>query len=157
MPITRAERLARQIAIGLPAVLLGGAYISQYGFGLFPCELCWWQRYPHFAAVALALLAYLLPRPRLWTSLAAGAILTSAGIAGFHAGVEWGWWEGLDTCSGAASGGGGNALDNILGQSMISCDKAAWRLMGISLAGWNFLFSAAGGIAIFALLLRKPR
>ena len=152
--LTPAERLARQIAVGLPALLLGGAYISQYVFGLHPCELCWWQRYPHFAALALGLLGYVLPRPRVWTALAAGGILASAGIAAFHAGVEWRWWEGLDTCSGTV-GGSGSALDNIMGQSMIRCDEAAWRLFGISLAGWNFLLSAIGGIAIFALLLRK--
>lgn len=152
--MTPAERLARQIAVGLPAFLLGGAYISQYAFGLYPCELCWWQRYPHFAALALGLLGHVLPRPRVWIALAAGGILTSAGIAAFHAGVEWKWWEGLETCSGAV-GGQGSALDNIFDQPMVSCNEAAWRLLGISLAGWNFLISALGGIAIFALLLRK--
>ena len=50
--------LPRRIALGVPLALLGGAYLSQYGFGLAPCEMCWWQRYAHFAAIAFAVLAF---------------------------------------------------------------------------------------------------
>ena len=57
MPLGPAGKLAQRLALGVPALLLGGAYLSQYGFGLYPCEMCWWQRYPHFAAVGLALLS----------------------------------------------------------------------------------------------------
>ena len=38
------SRTARWIVLIAPALLLGGAYLSQYGFGLYPCEMCWWQR-----------------------------------------------------------------------------------------------------------------
>ena len=63
-------RQAQWLALGVPALLLAGAYVSQYGFGLYPCELCWWQRYPHFAAVALALISFVAhPRP-VWIGLA---------------------------------------------------------------------------------------
>ena len=48
----RSDKLAQLLAIAIPALLLGGAYVSQYVFGLFPCEMCWWQRYAHFAALA---------------------------------------------------------------------------------------------------------
>ena len=57
-----AARLARLLAVATPLVLLTGAYISQYVFGLVPCEMCWWQRYGHFAALAIAVLANLMPR-----------------------------------------------------------------------------------------------
>ena len=49
--MTASLKLAQRLALGVPALLLAGAYLSEYGFGLFPCEMCWWQRYPHFAAV----------------------------------------------------------------------------------------------------------
>ena len=57
--MTPSLRLAQRLALGVPALLLAGAYVSQYGFGLFPCEMCWWQRWPHFAALALALVSTL--------------------------------------------------------------------------------------------------
>ncbi|MEE4204746.1 MAG: disulfide bond formation protein B [Erythrobacter sp.] len=139
---------ARLLAVALPAGLLGGAYVSQYGFGLYPCEMCWWQRYPHFAGLALGLVSFVAVPPRVWTALAGLAILTSGLIGGFHAGVEYGWWEGITGC--ARVTGGLDVLDPSAAP-LIRCDQAPWSLLGISLAGWNFLFSSIGGIAILVL------
>lgn len=146
---------ARWLALLVPALLLGGAYVSQYGFGLHPCEMCWWQRYPHFAALVLALLAFLRPPGRAFVGLAALAIAVSGLIGLFHAGVEYHWWEGLTACTSNATGGG-DPLAGILAAPMTRCDVAPWSLLGVSLAGWNFLFSAAGALAIL-LSLRKDR
>lgn len=140
---------ARLVALFLPAALLGGAYVSQYVFGLYPCEMCWWQRYPHFAGLGLAALAFAAPPERLWLGLAALAILASGLIGGFHAGVEYGWWPGITGC---ARIGGVDVLDPAAAP-LIRCDEAPWDLFGISLAGFNFLFSSAGAIAILALTL----
>jgi len=153
--MTPHHLLARRLALGVPAVLLAGAYISQYGFGLYPCDLCWYQRYPHFAAVALALVSSYVPPSRAWIALAALAILTSGLIGGFHAGVEYGWWEGLSTCSSTAGGGSGDPMRDLMERSIIRCDEAPWRLLGVSLAGFNFLISTAAALAIFALLGRE--
>ena len=149
---------ARGIALLVPALLLAGAYVSQYVFGLYPCEMCLWQRWPHWAAVALAALAFVPRLPvRLLVALAAGGILTSGLIGGFHAGVEYGWWQGITPCASTAATGG-NPLDAIMNAPLVRCDQAPWTLAGISLAGFNFLFSTAAGIAILALLGRKePR
>lgn len=150
--MTKGTILAQRLALAVPALLLAGAYISEYGFDLFPCEMCWWQRYPHFAAVALALISFAV-RPRaLWVGLAALAILASGLIGGYHAGVEYGWWEGLTTCATAV--GGGDALDAIFAAPLVRCDEVQWSLAGISLAGFNFLISTAAAIAIL-LLLKK--
>ncbi|WP_324261823.1 disulfide bond formation protein B [Altererythrobacter sp. H2] len=147
--------VARRLALGVPALLLAGAYISELGLGLYPCEMCWWQRYPHFLAVALAVVAFRLPPARLWVSLAGLAVLASGLIGGFHAGVEYGWWEGITGCATAVPDGGGSALDNILAAPLVRCDAAPWTLLGISLAGFNFLFSTGAGIAILALLTKE--
>ena len=139
---------ARLLALALPAALLGGAYIAQYGFGLPPCEMCWWQRYPHFAALGIGALAFFLKPPQVWTALAGLAIITSGLIGGFHAGVEYGWWAGITGCSTLPSG-----IDvlNPAAAPLIRCDVAPWTLWGISLAGFNFLISCIGGAAIVAL------
>lgn len=153
-----AARLARMVALVVPALLLGGAYIGQYGFDLYPCEMCWWQRWPHFAALALALIAFALPPARLWTALAGAAILVSAAIGAFHAGVEYKWWRGITSCARIEpSAPGVSPLDAIMNTPMISCDEPQWTLLGISLAGYNFIFSLIGGLAVLILLLRKDR
>jgi disulfide bond formation protein DsbB len=152
--LTASARLAQRLALGVPALLLGGAYVGQYAFGLYPCEMCWWQRYAHFAALALALVSTVAPGKRGWIGLAGLAILVAGLIGGYHAGVEYGWWEGLTTCSSEVAHGG-DPLAAIMNAPMIRCDDVQWSLFGISLAGWNFLISVPVGLAIFALLSRR--
>ncbi|MEO6152894.1 MAG: disulfide bond formation protein B [Croceibacterium sp.] len=155
--MTPTDKLAQRLAIGLPALLLAGAYISQYGFGLYPCEMCWWQRYGHFAAVMFGLVSYRAPQGRLWIALAALAIFASGEIGAFHAGIENGWWEGFTTCSRPPSADGGSAIDAILNAPLIRCDEAQWRLAGISLAGFNAIISIAVTLAIGWLLGKDRR
>ncbi|MEZ5734535.1 MAG: disulfide bond formation protein B [Novosphingobium sp.] len=153
----QAVRMARALALAAPLVLLGGAYVAQYGFGLFPCEMCWWQRYPHFVALALAIFAFLRPPGPIPVALAALAIGASGLIGAFHAGVEYGWWEGVTACTAAFPSGDGDPLEAILNAPLIRCDVAPWSLFGISLAGWNFLFSAAAALAIAVLLAKAGK
>lgn len=145
---------ARHLALAVPVALLGGAYMSQYVFGLFPCEMCWWQRYPHFAALVLGVIGLMQPRQQLWPLLAGVAILTSGLIGAFHAGVEYDWWEGITGCATVAKAGG-DPLAAILDAPIVRCDVAPWTLFGISLAGFNFLISTGGAVAILALVRRE--
>jgi disulfide bond formation protein DsbB len=149
-------RQAQWLALGVPALLLAGAYVSQYGFGLYPCEMCWWQRYPHFAAVALALVAFVARPKPLWIGLAALAILVSGLIGAFHAGVEYGWWQGVTACSRPVESGG-DALEAIMNTPLVRCDVPQWTLAGVSLAGFNAIISVFSTMAILALLARARR
>ena len=148
-------RSAYLLALLVPAALLGGALIAQYGFGLPPCEMCWWQRYPHIVALALAALAWVTRRDAL-VALAAIAILVSGAIGAFHAGVEYKWWDGLTACT-ANAVGGSDPLASIMAAPIVRCDVAPWTLGGISLAGFNFLNSTATGLAILLLIRRRAR
>ncbi len=152
----RGEKAARWLALLTPTLLLAGAYVSQYGFGLQPCEMCWWQRYAHFAALALGFLAFVIPN-RVLVWLAAAAIALAGLIGGFHAGVEYGWWQGVTACTASPFASGQDPLAAILAAPVIRCDVAPWSLFGISLAGWNFLFSIAAALAIALLLTRGRR
>ena len=148
-----AARSARALALAVPAALLGGAYVGQYVFHLFPCEMCWWQRYAHFAALALAVLALLRPSAKALTWLAALAILVGGLLGLYHAGVEYGWWQGFTACTSEVELGD-DPLSAILNAPMIRCDQVQWALAGISLAGFNFLISVPAALLIFALLRR---
>ena len=154
-PIGSATLLAQRLALGVPALLLAGAYVSEYGFGLHPCEMCWWQRWPHFAAVALGFLAYVAPPRRTWITLAALAILISGAIGVFHAGVEYDWWEGITGCA-TLDMGGADPLEAVLAAPIVRCDEAPWTFLGLSLAGWNAMISILTAIAI-VILLRKGK
>ncbi len=151
VPVAPPVRIARLLALLVPAAALGGAYIGQYGFGLYPCEMCWWQRYPHFLALALAALAFLRAPVRPLVAVAALAILTSGLIGAYHAGVEMGWWEGITSCATTAANGG-NPLDAIMAAPVIRCDVVQFSFLGISLAGWNFLASTTSAVLILFLI-----
>lgn len=154
----KSRYAAPLVALAVPLLLYGGALVSQYGFGLHPCEMCYWQRWPHQAAIVLALLALLLRRNdtamRVLTLLAAIAIATSGAIGIFHAGVEYGLWEGLTTCSTTTTGP--ISLDQIMATPIIRCDVPQWTFAGISLAGFNAIFSLAGAALVLTLLRRRP-
>lgn len=160
-PLSADFRKALGLAILVPALLWGGAaLVAERVFGLPPCEMCYWQRWPHMAALALGLLALLLrdkaaARPLVW--LAGLAILVSGLIGLFHAGVEYGWWEGMTSCSSSFGRGSGDMLKDIMSAPLIRCDKPAWEFMGISLAGFNAIFSIASATAIFIFLGRGTR
>jgi disulfide bond formation protein DsbB len=144
--------LARLIALLVPAGLLGGAMGSQYIGGLAPCEMCYWQRWPHAVAIGLAGAAFVLPgRARLLISLAALAIAVSGSIGVFHAGVELGWWEGLTHCT----AGGAMSLDDLMNVPLVRCDQVQWSLLGISMAGWNAIISLGSAALMWVLLARS--
>lgn len=148
---------ARLLALVLPAALLAGAWGSQLIGGLYPCEMCHWQRWPHYAALVPALLAFVIPgtaAKRAMVVLATLAIALSGAIGVFHAGVEYHWWEGITACT-APAPSGGDLLADILSRPLIRCDVAQWTLGGISLAGFNAIFSLAGAALILALAFKR--
>ena len=150
----RALWIAQALAVGVPAALLGGAYVSQYVFDLYPCEMCWWQRYPHFVAIGLAMLSLFVAPKRLWVSLAGLAIIVSGLIGGFHAGVEYGWWEGITQCATVIEPGA-DPMEAILNAPLVRCDSAPWDLFGVSLAGYNFLISCGAGLLVLWFALKR--
>jgi disulfide bond formation protein DsbB len=154
---TGNAQLARLIALLLPLALLGGALGSQYIGGLHPCEMCYWQRWPHAAAILLAALAFTAPAPssrsRALTLLAACAIAVSGAIGVYHAGVEAKIFEGFTTCTTT----GARTLEDIMKVPLVRCDQVQWSLLGISMAGWNAILSLGGAALIAILSLRERR
>jgi disulfide bond formation protein DsbB len=152
--------LAKALALLVPAALLAGAFGSQYWGGLYPCEMCWWQRYAHLAALPFALAALFAGRgrgrPLVW--LAALAIAASGAIGFYHAGVELGWFEGFTQCTSTAAGGSTeDILKAIMAAPMIRCDEVQWSFLGISLAGWNAILSLSSALVILWLSHKRPR
>ena len=153
---------ARLIALLLPIALLGGALGSQYLGGLHPCEMCYWQRWPHAAAIVFAGLAFTAPaetgRSRNLTLLAAFCIAVSGVIGVYHAGVEAKVFEGFTQCTAMGKGlSTADLLKQISRAPLIRCDEVQFRFLGISMAGWNAILSLGGAATILLLNLRRRR
>jgi disulfide bond formation protein DsbB len=154
------QRLSQSIALSLLAAcaMLGGALVFQYAGGLFPCEMCIWQRIPHAAIIGCSLMALLLqtrgkaPRARIVMVCVAVLFLLSAGLGLLHMGVEQKWWVIQTSCTAT----GGADLSAIMQAKVTRCDDIAWSMFGLSMAGYNMLFS--GTMAAFLIWhLRKSR
>jgi disulfide bond formation protein DsbB len=153
------------VAIWLGAVsaaLLVGALAFQYLGPYPPCEMCMWQRWPHLAAAVLGLLggwavsrsARRHPAAAPLAFVTALLVAVSGVIGAYHAGVEWHWWAGPSQCTGSALKYTGR-LD--LNAPVVMCDHAAWRLFGLSLAGYNAIISLGAAAMAFILLSRSRR
>ena len=157
MTATRIAQLEGAVSLALILGALGFQYIGHYP----PCEMCQWQRWPHFAAAIAGLgggilLATGMLDRRIAPFVAALTILgvvTSGVIGVFHAGVEWHLWQGPTACTTGFQVTGG-PID--LNAPVPRCDNAAWRLFGISMAGYNALISL-GAAALGALLLVRRK
>ncbi len=147
-------------SIRLPALLIAligaatilGAFIFQFGFGYQPCPLCLDQRIAYYVSIPLALMIALGAghgASRKVLALAFGAIALAMGInvviAVYHSGIEWHWWAGPTECSGPLNsfGSSGGLLEQLNNARVVRCDEAAWRFLGLSLAGYNVLISLA--------------
>ena len=143
------QRAALLIAAVASATIIG-AWVFEH-FGYAPCELCLKQRWAYYLAIPLALLVALtaptsLSMARYGLFALALVWLGSMVFGLFHSGVEWGWWQGPTTCTGTGQLTGG--LPD-LSAPAVMCDKAALRILGLSLAGWNAVISL--GLAVVAL------
>lgn len=145
--------------MALSAIVFGGAFLTilaAHAFEAFggyaPCPLCLQERYAYYFAVPAALVAFFAARgvrfgfARLVLVLIAIGFLINAALGIYHAGAEWKWWPGPDTCAGAfdLTWGEGGIVDT----PVIRCDEAPWRFAGLSFAGWNVVVSA--GLAALA-------
>jgi len=143
------------------ALMLAVAYVAQYGFGLWPCSLCYVQRAPYFVIVVLGALS-LMPAVdarsrRIVLFHLAGLFFLEAGLALYHTGVEMHWWQGPTACTGTV---GAVSLDDLT--SALSkpghplCDEPAFLFLGISMAGYNMFAALSLGVASTVAALRKP-
>lgn len=161
------ERIAFPRLVAAAIALVSGtalalAFIAQYGFDLWPCLMCYWQRVPYALTFGLGLLA-LIPyaEPRALRGLAffcATLFLANAALALFHAGVEYKWWPGLDSCGGVLRKFDVEDLAAALSKPQQGgCEDAAIRVFGISMAGGNVIVCGAMAVATFWAALQKPR
>ena len=155
-------RLYRAALLVLVASVLtiGGALYFEHVLGYAPCKLCLTQRIPYYAAIPLAALTLMLPErlARLSLGLAAAALLYGAGLGAYHAGAEWGFWPGPSDCGGGTGANPrevGDFLNTLQTTRVVDCSTAAWRFLGVSLAGWNALIGAALGSIAGSAALRR--
>ena len=141
----------------ISACLLGGAFAFEYLGGLMPCTMCIWQRWPHVIIIVAALIGLRGITPATMVGLIAITAAVSIGLGGYHAGVEWHLWQGPGGCTASLETNMAvtDLVDQLLATPVVRCDEVAWSFLGISMAGWNVIFSM--DILLIALLAMMGR
>lgn len=153
MPL-RLPQIATLVIVAGSVFALAAAWYFQLVVGLAPCPLCLDQRLAYYAAIPLGLIAFAATQhgrervARVLLGLLALAMAINLGLAIYHAGIEWRFWAGPTACTGAPVITG-DVLSALKGARVPRCDEAAWRLFGLSMAGWNALIAA--GLAAVGL------
>ncbi len=138
------------------------AYISQYVFGLQPCQLCFWQRKPFWTIIILASLFLTIPHLKKYQSwgirIAVLLLLINAGIAFYHTGVEQKWFKGLDSCStNVVQNDNLEDLKMALEQTKaVRCDKPQFMFLGLSMASWNMIYCLGLAIVVIIFIRKMP-
>ena len=132
------------------------AYYFEYIGGLFPCKLCYWQRYPHFMNILILPVFYFFPMRSL-IFIGMSSMLVSTTLAFYHVGIEQKYWPGPNSCSNASIEGltTDQLLDQIMSAPIVRCDEIAWEFMGVSMAGWNVLISFCLFLTLLYCYLKK--
>ena len=147
------------------AAMLGAAHAFETFGHYAPCHLCLLQRDVYWTALSVGVVGFILGYVRLtWARRAADVLLAliflgGLGLAAYHAGVEWKWWPGPASCTGGAravSAGQLAAFMSGVQKNIVQCDQAAWRMAGISMAGYNAIISL-GLVVLSAIAARKDR
>jgi disulfide bond formation protein DsbB len=148
-PTSHSAYKAGALALVLALAAIFGALGFEYLGGLAPCPLCLEQRYAYYAGAPVLFVALVALSAdhrhiaALLFFLVALAFLANSALGIYHAGAEWHFWPGPQSCTGAqdlATSAGG-MLDALQKTNVVRCDEAAWRFAGISLAGWNAIVS----------------
>ena len=139
------------------AVILSALDFQHIG-GYKPCPLCLIERKAWYVAFVVSVIIFFGSKSRvdggylalLLMGLIGLGFLYNAGLAGYHAGVEWKWWAGPSSCTGDQLTPLGGDVGGLLGAlnetKVIRCDVAEFRLFGLSFSGYNFLLSLLAGV-----------
>ncbi len=148
------------------AGVIGVAFFIQYVLGYAPCSLCLKQRVPYYAGMGLGALAFMLvlaEKPvlaRAVLGVIGLAMLAGAGIAVYHAGVEWKFWTGPTECAlgtPPALGNLGDMMKDLTRSRIVPCSEPPFRILGISPAGANVPVSLIFALFCLRVAWQRPR
>lgn len=148
------------------ALPLLAAYFAQYVLHVQPCLLCLYQRVPFFIVLIVSIIVILLRRKwvrQVGAAICCIAIAMNAGIAFFHAGVEYEIFRNFTWCSTRTQifEKTPKNIEDIRKQlvgdgarlTIVSCEETPMRFLGLSLSGWNCVYCIVC-LALFILYNR---
>ena len=134
-----------KISFLISSSMLLSAFYLEYFHDAFPCDLCITQRWFHALIISYSLIAIFIHEKKFLANkfILIGLSITwiVSSVAGlYHFGIEMNFWSGPDECSSSIDFSK-DLLKYLLNKSPIKCDEVMFKILGLSLAGWNALMS----------------
>ena len=136
------------------------ALIIQYWLSHEPCKLCLYERIPYFLSMLLIIKILFIKKYEKITFLILSLVfIGSAALAFYHFGIEQGFFsESLACTTGDLSKTlSKEELLQQLKQNNISCKDVSFRILGLSLAAINTIFSLALSVIFIRLFMNYEK
>lgn len=140
------HKLVPPLILSASISALALAFFTEYALGFPPCKLCLYQRMPFVILTLLSLCGiFVLKWQKLWTILITFTIVIAIGVAGYHSGVERGFFEASDRCNPDVSMpdnlSASEIRDMLYAKSVATCTKPPFKILMLSMTEWNLLFN----------------
>ena len=136
------------------------ALIIQYWLGHEPCKLCLYERIPYFLSMLLITKIFFIKKYERITLLILFLVfMSSATLAFYHFGIEQGFFsESLACTTGDLSKTlSKEELLQQLKQNSIGCKNVSFRILGLSLAAINTIFSLVLSVIFLRLFMNYEK
>ena len=132
------------------------ALIIQYWLDHEPCKLCLYQRIPYFLAILLIIKIFFFKKYDKITLLILSLIfICSSALAFYHFGIEQGFFNESLACTtpDVSKTLSKEQLMELLKQNSVSCKDVSFKILGLSLAAINTIFSLFLSVIFIKLFL----
>ena len=136
------------------------ALIVQYWLGHEPCRLCLYERIPYFLSILLITKIFFIKKYERITLLILFLVfMSSTALAFYHFGIEQGFFsESLACTTGDLSKTlSKEELLQQLKQNSIGCKNVSFRILGLSLAAINTIFSLVLSVIFLRLFMNYEK
>ena len=136
-------------------------FILQYEYGILPCKICIWQRWPHIFNIFIALIIISSSSiPNYIVVLGLINMFLAFILALYHYGLEQNLWDNVFSCSGEIKFSDLNTeeiLKNLNNTPIKNCEIEAWNFLNLSLTGWNLILTLFLSSIWFLLIYYQKR
>ena len=144
------------VILAIISLMITSALIIQYWLDHEPCKLCLYERIPYFLSMLLIIKIIFIKKYEKVTLLILFLVfMSSAALAFYHFGIEQGFFsESLACTSGDLSKTlTKEELLQQLKQNSIGCKNVSFRMLGLSLAAINTIFSLVLSVIFIRLFV----
>jgi len=136
------------------------AFIIQYWLGHEPCKLCLYERIPYFLSILLIIKILFIKKYKKITLLILSLVfISSAALAFYHFGIEQGFFSESFVCEtrNLSETLSKEQLMEQLKQNRISCKDVSFKILGLSLAAINTIFSLVLSVIFIRLFMNYEK